>query len=162
MKTSTIIRLFCRDEYGESFGMPEWTIRPFRAAGFLHATNGHVIVWRPATKRDSRFPLLEKDRARAIREGHPGAKACRRAWPKTKARFHERTLMGSVYSLRFPGTPGLYVNAVYRDRIARFARHLLAPPPRYAAPADWDKPIYFVCGSWSGALMGLRYGPDAE
>lgn len=148
MKTRDLVRMFCYR--GEC--LYEWANAPFRFAGLLHATDGCVLVWRDATPRDGRFPEAERDRAGKIVSAHPGAKACRRRWPTTAARRRTHTLHLPSHEVRFPG---MSVDAMYRDRIARLGR-IVGKPVLYALPDSWDKPIYFVCGPWSGALMGLR------
>ena len=160
MSDPLLVRLFCRNEWGDSNWGAEWSNTPFRYGDMLYATNGHLIVWREATRRDDRYPLLEKDRPKKIREGHPGAGACRRKWPSAKSTRHSWTIFGTIYSVRVEGCRWLYINAVYRDRVASFGRKVGAPV-RCAVPSDYDKPIYFVCGRWSGALMCLAHGPES-
>lgn len=155
---------FCRDAQGELAYQAIWSHAPFLVGGFLVATNGHVLVWKVATADDRDRPKLADEpvptggtrcaNVLKIIAQHPGAAACRKPWPTCEA-IAEEGISYPEKRVYFPQKLRYSIDAVYRDRVARFGKSLDAEV-LYATPRSATKPVAFTVGEYLGLLMPLR------
>ncbi len=153
---------FCRDASGGLVYQAIWSHSPFLVGGFIVATNGHVLVWRTATKDDGAYPTLANDEKQpdritnmvAMIARHPGWAACRKPWPTCDA-VTEEGIFYPKKRVYFPQKLRVSIDAVYRDRVARFGKSI-GVPVLFATPRSATKPIAFTVGEYLGLLMPLR------